>query len=233
MGEHHTLGQACGAAGVRQRGKVPAGIHIRRRRRCRSAQHVAVTDGVARTLAHYNKAHARPDRAPDLVEAFRDRHYDARTGIRELRRGLVRRVGGVQRRTTCARRSPYASRRPLTASMTAGRSGCASALPSTNSESSRSGIDGSENRLRKTMVKRSCDGAAHCCATVSPPVRQVKAPGRSAGPQVAGVSASCAPGRPFSTTNVASVRVGDVGCRTVSTTRYSLVHVSGVSVHFT
>ena len=79
--------------------KVLARIHIRRRRRCRSAQQVGVADGVAGTLAQYNKPHARPDRGPDLVEAFRDRHDDAGAGIGELRGDLVRRVGGVQRRT--------------------------------------------------------------------------------------------------------------------------------------
>jgi len=48
----------------------------------------------------------------------------------------------------------------------------------------------------------------------------------------AGVPSRCAPGRPFSTTNVASVSTDAVGCSTVVTVRYSVVQVSAVSVHF-
>ncbi len=191
---------------------VPAPRHARRARRVPARR-------VAAGLRRRDRRRARR----------RQRVQPARRDVRVRRlRTLVRRRRRISERMAAARRyaaalEPFASGMYVNAMGDEGATGVARAYPPAKLA-----------RLRHSKPPTTPTTCSTSTRTSHPP--EAVLPGGSAAdagaPQATGVSANCAPGRPLSTTKVASVWVGDVGCLTVSTMRYSVVHVSGVSVHF-
>jgi hypothetical protein len=102
MREHHALGQARRAAGVRHRRQILGRVDVNRRRRLGRAQQIVVLDGATDGLGEYDEPDAGSAGGSHLVEALGGGDHDAGPRVRRLRRDLT---AGVRRVQRCARRA--------------------------------------------------------------------------------------------------------------------------------